>query len=301
MNELSKELKKMLPKFGPGDVYEFELLGIKTRKIDGGRETKVYPSIKKIPASTVIYDPGAEQEVTLNYIKRVYPATNKHENERVELGKIEFKKSEKGRKILRGNNPADRKLFEYLYLCQWNASNVGQSYHVVNDNPNYKFKFVDNKAVNKNKLDAKKMKLQAMNIALSLSDKDMRILCEKLKSDPSIEPKFNFEDHWEDEDIRTRLVTFAENNPAKIITKNKEYNFAIEQLVRDAFDKKIISHDKAKKQIIWTKGKGLLITCAANKKPHNELANYFMTDEGKQDLEVIVAQLKSGDNDASDE
>jgi hypothetical protein len=294
MKGISKELQKLIPEFKAGETYEFELLNLKTTKLSNGRSGKLVPSRVIIPSSCSIKDPGTNETITINYVDIVLPSTAKSD-ERVKLGRVEFVKSEKGRKILRGNNGKDKDLFEYLYLCAWGKHSEGQPWHYEPKNGAYKFKFVDRANLKKNEIEKKRKRHAAISIALDLSDKDMRILCEKLQSDKNIDPPFVYSEKWLEDDLRDRLVNFAEKNPGKVIDKHEQYNLAIENLVRDALKAEIIIHDKPKKQVIWGTGQGLLVTVPKGKQVKDILATYFMTEEGKNDLEAIVAQLK-GDN-----
>jgi hypothetical protein len=291
MNGISKKLQNMIPDFKEGEIYEFELLRLRNAEMDGGRFNKIVPSKVVIPPSCSIFDPDTEENITISLIEQIIPASPNRE-EKVLLGKADFYKSEGGRKVIYGKEKGKKTLYEYLYLCPWNEANKDKPWHIPPRRNEYKFKFVDRENNKKNLLDKRKKRIKAQNIAFELGSKELQILCDKLSMEKNLSSKFIYDKTWSESELREKLAAFGERNPGLVISKHSEYNMAIERLVRDALERGIIKHDKAKKQVVWGKGGGLIIEVPSKKKAPDVLGAYFMTDEGKDELEAIVAQMK---------
>lgn len=300
MKGISKKLQDLIPQYKEGKTFEFKLDGLESTRTDKGRTHLMIPALKNVPSENVIYDPwggedGGGENITISFIKmeRVNKAGSKNDQPSVELGRTQFHKSEKGRKTFSGNRKADLNEFEYLFLCGYNSANIGKPWHLEPNRGSYIYHYVDREVVNKATLDSKKMRHQAESIAFDLSDADLRILCKKLSEDKGVNPPFVYKEHWTEEEVRSILHKFAGTNPGKVITKHKEYNFAIEGLIKEAIAQKIIKHDKAKKEAVYVSSGALIVVVPQNKKLNDVLANYFMTPEGKDDLATIVAQLQA--------
>lgn len=291
MNGISKKLQNMIPDFKEGEIFEFELLGLKKSDMEGGRFGKVIPAKVVIPPSCAIYDPDKGENVTISLIEQVIPASPNRE-ETVILGKANFNKAEGGRKVLYGKDKGRKSLYEYLYLCPWNAANKDKPWHIPPTRNEYKFQFVNREGNKRDLLDKRKQKIKAQSIAFELAEKELRILCEKLAMEKNPTAKFIYDGTWSESEVRERLAAFGERYPGLVISKHDEYNMAIEKLVRDALDSGIIKHEKAQKTIVWGKGGGIIIEVPSRKKAPDVLGAYFMTEEGKDDLEAIVAQMK---------
>ena len=291
MNGISKKLQNMIPDFKEGEIYEFNLIGLKKADNDKGGFGFIIPAKVVIPPSCSIIDPGTNERITISLIEQVIPASPNREETTI-LGKPDFFKAEKGRKFIHGNEKGKISLYEYLYLCSWNESNKGKPWHIPPVRNEYKFKFVDRENNKKNILDKRKQRIKAQSIAFDLSEKELRILCEKLFKDKNSTAKFIYDKTWSESETRERLAAFAERYPGLVIAKHGEYNMAIEKLIKDALEKGIIKHEKGTKQVVYGKGGALIVEIPQRKNVADVLGAYFMTDEGKMDLETIVGLMK---------
>ena len=288
MQNISEELRKQIPKFESGKMYGFQLLG--TRYSQSLKRLLVPNSINILPQD-VIYDPFTDSEVEIECHDRTLP------NGQVILKKIMFRKDEAGKKLLNGSKKGDKSLFEYLWLSNYNAANRDKEWF-IEPKGGCKYTFLEPEKSSQEKLDVLKMQHKAQEVVFNLSDKDIKIVCEALANSQA--DKFNYNPKMLESQMRESLIDFANRNPSRVITLDKELNLEVRNAIRAAKDAGIISYDVKKQEIVWTDTGNRITIIEPGKDAETTLVGYFVTKKGSEVLKTILANLQKkegkGDN-----
>ena len=166
LNDISPELQKAIPKLGPNDSAEYRLLSM--RKDPENEGQWLIPFIQGIPSRYTIVDPGTDSIADIAYITRIKSKTTKSGRvEEPDIPVLAFTRSQGGRITLQGNNPQDRLLHEYLFLCPLNAASP-----LASNSVKAIYEYVDVKAKARKGIERMNRKLEAMRKIAELTEAD---------------------------------------------------------------------------------------------------------------------------------
>tara|TARA_R110002126_G_scaffold86464_1_gene208619 strand:- start:14210 stop:15097 length:888 start_codon:yes stop_codon:yes gene_type:complete len=286
MDKFSKKLLEQAPKFEKGKIYVFQLEGL--RKVKGGI---VIPAGVIIPSSYSIYDTGDGTNKTINIVDKIVPGT-KGKDPTIKLKDVVFDKNLKGKIVCDGSKQRERDLFHYLYFSPFNKANKGKEFHIPSK-AGYLYKYIDNDKIEIMSVDKKKKALAAQNLAMTIDEDQLRIICEQLGKDKNSKPKFLYKDSMSEEGLRMSLVAFAEKNPVKVLRLDDEVDLALRGLIKDAIKGEVIYHDKALEQASWCDTREPIVVVPSGSSMDSILVGYLLTTDGDKVRETMMKSLKA--------
>ena len=265
-NNYSKELIKKIPR---GSTVMYKLSDIQPDPDNEGRF--LIPAYRNVPSTDEIYDPVSDDYVQIAYITNV-----KADGEAV-LGEINFTRMGGGCIVLNGNNPTNKKIYQYLELSNSNLSNKNR----VTSKSGF-FKKADEKADAISERKERKIILQAMQKASNLNTDDVKFVASSLGM------KLN----KSEDELRNDVEEFAEFNPEDFLNITLQQTNRTESLVREAVDLRIITHNQKSAKFVWRESKKDIFTYKKKigVKPFYEIAEYLQT-ENQEELEAIESRV----------
>ena len=190
------------------------------------------PASKNVPPTDEVYIDG--EWCPIAYITRVDAS-----GEAV-LGDIEFTKREAGILRLSGNNPEHRKLYEYLELCNFNASREDRSDSVAPI-----FKRVDTEKDAQDERAERLFIRNAINKAVELSSEDVKFAAGSLGMNINVS----------ETTLRNHLERYAEDYPDKFMSLVEQKSNRIVATIKEAVSMKLIQNSTKFKKFIWVETK----------------------------------------------
>lgn len=225
-NNISKELTPPILK--PGEVAVFRLLGIKGKPEDP--DNYRCPSYKDVPSTDRIYDPYAQDYVDIANIESVGVGGQ------VNLRTSYFESISGGMITLKGGRIKDVELYQYLSLCNYNASNPNRS----SDSPAI-FERLNPVANAENKRKARSTRRQALNIAADMNANTCREFAAAMGWDDGQELAL----------LRDRIEEYADSNPTEFIKKSKNKQNSLSALIARSQKAGEISFDSKTNSWKW--------------------------------------------------
>ena len=208
-NNISKE--SMPPKLKKGETAVFRLLGISGSP--SNPETYKCPTHRGVPSTDRVYDPATDEYVDLAHIKSIGKGGSPI------MGRIFFERSSGGMITLRAGARTQEELYEYLSLCNYNASNAHRSSDVQPI-----FERLNPVAKAESKRKTRSTRRQALNIAADMNASTCR--------------EFAAAMGWDDAQdlvlLRDRIEEYADTNPTQFIKKSKNKQNSISALISRA-------------------------------------------------------------------
>lgn len=236
-NNVSNELKPVPLK--RGGVATYRLLTGRvdpSRKDDLGRPVISFGKAVRIPTSDRIWDPfknafvdiGVVKEFTANNVTRTkaFYVTNGGDYEN------------NGIFQLSGNSNDDSEVYEFLEISNYNAS-------FEHRDPSVEplFERVDFSKENNKKVILITKKADALMRATHMSLTEMRDFCAQM----------NWNETAEENEVRSKVLTFAEQYPEKFVELLSDVQANTRSLVKQATTKGVVQYDPAQHRYVWGK------------------------------------------------
>lgn len=205
-NNISKEL--IPPVLKTGEVVIFKLLGIKGKPEDP--DNYRCPSYKDVPSTDRIYDPHAQEYVDIANIESVGVGGQ------INLRTSYFESRSGGMITLVGGRRKDVELYEYLTLCNFNASNPNRS-----SDSEAIFERLNPYKDSESKRKTRATKRQALNIAADFNAAACREFAAVM----------GWNENQELARLRDVIEEYAESNPSEFIAKSKNKQNKLKALI----------------------------------------------------------------------
>lgn len=243
INDLSASLKKKIPHLKPGESAEYKLLNIRKDPENPGQW--IIPSMVIVPSRTQIIDGDEVRDI--GYIRRVDSrATETGRKEVPEYPEIAFVRENAGSIILSGDNPADKLMHEYLFLCPLNENSP-----VRDRNTTPLYRYVDVKAEAESALEEMDEQVRAMTFVGTITP--AKGLFDYAYLVTGIDTK--------DEKVaRARLGKVAQDNPKLFFSIVDSMDSKIKVVFMRAMSEGIIGYDAQTGAIRWSKTKETICT-----------------------------------------
>ena len=236
INSISAALVKKIPPLKVGQSAEYRLLNIVPDPENPGM-WKI-PSMVIIPSRITVLD-GDEIRDIAYITKLVSKPTKDGRIEEPQMPEIAFTREQAGRIILNGDNPADRLLHEYLFLCPFNESSPCKGAEVA------RFKYIDARAEAEAELNLLDEEMRAMSFISGLTPSkgvfDYALILSGVDTN--------------DEKVaRATLARHAKENPKLFFDVVESIDSKIKVLFLRAMKENIIMYDAKMGQIKWSTG-----------------------------------------------
>ena len=265
-NQFSATMQRKLK---PDERATYRILNVRPDPDNAGKF--LMPAAYQIRSTDVVYDKTKGDFVTIAAIERI-----DNDGNPVFLN-IVFTSSNLGYLFLNGSNPVHQKIYQFVELSNFNASNKDR-----NDSENEAiFYRVDNKKEAIEERTLRKLIVKAVNTALELDDKRAKEVAMALGIDAETI-----------EEIRNQLEDFSEENPEEFIEIVESASLGLETMIKEAIKKGVIKNDVNAQVFAWAEtGKELMkYKKAPNKNYIKELADY-LEENAPDELEAIKNRL----------
>lgn len=270
LNDISKELLAMVPKLGPKDTAEYRLLTLQKDEENPGKWKIPYAT--GVRSRSTIIDPFHNEMAEIAYISSIKSRPTKSGRiEEPDIKPIAFLRQQAGRIILRGDNPQDVLLHEYLYLCPLNASSpVRNSELPVYD-------YIDVRANAKKGIQKMNRKLEAMGFISKLTPADGLFDYAYMVS--RVETT-------EEEVAKFHLVEFAEADPDKFFEMVDSMDSQIKVTYLRGISQGVLNYDAQTGTIRWAKSQEV-ITAIPKAVTRREDAFLLWAKSGAANMKVV--------------
>jgi DNA-dependent RNA polymerase auxiliary subunit epsilon len=260
--------EKMIRKLKPNERAIYRVNNVRPDPDNYGKF--LMPSALQIRSTDVILDKGTNEFVPIAAIERTDIDGNPT------FINIVFSATNLGYLFLNGNNPLHQKIYQYVELCNWNASNPDR-----NEEEESLFSRVDAKKEAIQERGLRKLIVKAVNLALELDDKRAREVGSALGIDAE-----------STEELRNELEDYAGDNPEEFLEILERASLANETLLKDAVKANVIKNNINAQAFEWVEsGKEIFkYKKAPNKNYFKELADY-LEQENPDELIAIKTRL----------
>lgn len=194
------------------------------------------PAALQIPSTDTVYDKEKDDYVPIAFIEKV-----KIDGAAI-FGDIVFTGQNMGYLFLNGNNASHQKIYQYIELCNFNASNPDRD-----SSAEALFERIDSKKEAVNERAIRKLIVKAVNLALELDDKKAIEVAAALGIEAdSIE------------ETRNALEDYAGENPEEFLEVAERASIETEKLLKDAVKKNIIVNNVNASRFEWAETKKVI-------------------------------------------
>ena len=225
-NKFSKQYEKVLK---PGEYATYRLLNIKENDPDNPGKPLI-PAAVMIPSTDKIYDKKVEDFVDIAFLDRP------DKDGEAEFGNIVFTRAGLGILHLNGNNAMHRKMYQFMEICNFNASNEDR-------NPQEGepiFYKVDAKREAKEERTLRRLVVSAVNRAMEM--KDDKIMETALALGLNVSGI---------EEARNKVEEFAEMDPEEFFELIQRASLEAESILKKAMQEGIIRNNINACQFEW--------------------------------------------------
>jgi hypothetical protein len=269
MIEWNKHKSKVTPlKKGQKATYELINIGVDQLSTD---QRPAIPFMMGVPTKDRIIDEG-DEVADIAYIKGYT------HGDQPQFGEITFTKAMAGTITLSGDRPEERKMYEYMELCNYNASNPKRDQGI-----NPIFKRQDYKKDKAEERSRRNLLVEALNASKKLTAVETKRLAVALN--------ITAEDQ---DEVAIRIEEFAENNPAKFLAMLENADLSIME-VADAAQKAGLILVDAQARKIMSSNKSTLYTWApeAGVDWKEKFVQFTKSEEGQAFYKEIQSSLKA--------
>lgn len=274
MDKISKDIQVSLPK----EPVTYQLLNIQADPVNRGR--LIIPTSRMIPNIDTIYDPGDKQVKVIKYVVGMETVTTSDGKPTIveKLGDIFFYKNALGQITISPNNPKDVALYQYMEICNFNASNPHRDKNI-----NPIFQKLDKTRDAKEEFNREIQRNEAISKALNMPYEQLRVLAEQLKVDTNRDPY----------EVRMAMKVKAEQTPGIFIENSKvDVMDTIAAQMKEAEDKKIIAFIEEENKWVWGQNKVTLLQLQPGMEAKEALIRFLVEDiKGQQSLKKILAKF----------
>ena len=269
MIEWNKHNVKVTPlKRGQKVTYELVNIGIDPLSTDQRPEI---PFMLGVPTRDRILD-NDDNVVDIAYI------TNYTHGDQPQFGEITFTKAMGGTITLSGDRPEEKRMYEYMELCNYNASNPKRDTSV-----NPIFKRQDYKKDKADERSRRNLLVDALTASKKLTAVETRRLAVALN--------ITAEDA---DEVSIRIEEFAEKNPAKFLAMLENADLSIMEVADAAQKAGLILVDQQARKIL-SSNKSTLYTWApeAGVDWKEKFVQFTKSEEGQAFYKEIQSSLKA--------
>ena len=267
-NNLSDKLLKSVPPLKRGDSVSFVLTDLATDPVTG---LEIIPE-RNVPSTDIIFDGDTPVDIA---------ALQSVDSQGVEtFDIIWFERSGGGVITLNGSIPAHQDKYTYLMLSNYNESNPNRD-----KTKTAFFKKIDPVGDAKRKSDELRAKHDAVTLALSLPDDEIRTLISARggNSDAPIET------------LRSQIEEFAFNDPVGFKASAQSKTNELRALVQRCLDRGVLKFDGRNNKFSWGKSGEDIVTVArstGSDKVTGMVEFLTSTDQGSAVAKELDKQLK---------
>lgn len=258
----------MVRKLKPNERATYRILNVKP---DPDNYNKfIIPAALQIPSTDIIWDESKKDFITIACIQRT-----KNDGDPI-FESIIFEGRTMGYIFLSGNNPADQKKYQFLELCNFNASNEAR-----NKDVEPLFMRIDTKKEAITERAIRKLVVKAVNKALDLDDQTAKEVASALGIDAATI-----------EEIRNLLEDYASDMPEDFLEVLERASVSTEASLKEAIKQGYIKNNTASSQFEWSEtGKEIFkYKKAAGKNYVRELAEY-LEENNPDEIHSIKTRL----------
>lgn len=255
-------------KLKPNERAVYRVINIKEDPDNYGKF--IIPTALQIPSTDIIYDKVKDDFVTIACIERV------GDKGEANFANIVFTSQTMGYIFLNGNNSLHQKMYQFMELCNYNASNKER-----NNESEILFQRIDAKKDAINERELRRKIYDAVSKALMLDDKQAKDVANSL----------GFSGGSLDE-IRNYLEDYATDNPEEFLTLVERASLSSESMLREAVKAGFIRNNINASRFEWadTKTEIYKYKKVPNKNYFKELAEYLEANNPDV-LEAISTRL----------
>lgn len=274
LNRFEDESK--LPALKPGEKAVFRILNI--RYDPDTPNQLMIPLITFIRPKQRIVDPTCRTKDKIVTIAHVVEENMEGD---AKLEHPKFTHSEGGYKVLFGNNPKDVDEYQFLKMCNENATNEYRNQNVVPV-----FEEVIPKLIAEKNRNTRNLRFEAMEIAKKMKESEVREFAASMS--------------WEQNDdigvLRDSVEEMAESDPEEFLSRLKDGSRTIRAAIKEAFDAEIIFYDIQKKRFAFKADDSTIFAVTSRVPPKeyvNTLADFFVSDSNAKNVfDLIVNRTK---------
>jgi hypothetical protein len=260
--------EKMIRKLKPDERAIYRVNNVRPDPDNQGKF--LMPSALQIRSTDVILDKGTNEFVPIAAIERTDLDGNPT------FINIVFNATNLGYLFLNGNNPVHQKIYQYVELCNWNASNPDR-----NQEEELLFSRID--AVKEAKIERslRKTIVKAINMAIEMDDIKAREVAMALGIDGETI-----------EEIRNALEDYAEDSPEEFVLVAERASLEFESLIKEAIKRGIINNNINNQVFEWaeTKKEILKYKKGPGRNYIKELADYLQ-ENNPDELNAIKTRI----------
>lgn len=267
-NDISKE--SMPPKLKRGEKAVYRILGIKG---DPSRpETFKIPSAVNVPGKDRVYDSLKEEYVDIANIKSVGVGG------KMKCHSVWFQKEYNGVLVFDGSRRDDAEIYEYLELCNYNASNRNRSQDVK---PIFERVNPTEQAEKKRK--TRSTRRQALNVAAEMNAADVRDFAATMG--------------WDDKQdlvvLRDLIEDYADTNPTEFIKKSKNKQNSLSALINRAKKSGVLKFDNRANGWKWADTNEVICNVArGTDKVESLVVHITESSNGSEIIKTLQKALK---------
>lgn len=267
VNAIDKKTKPVALKRGESATYR--LLGVKINSKDPSK-TKV-PCSQNVPNRDRIWDENKSEFVDIAMIASIGAEGPAYRT-------LWFEKQNLGTIVLQGGAVRDAEAYEFMELCNYNASNPKRDETIP-----ALFYRVDLKKESDSRRKGRSTKRQALNLAAEMGAADIRNFVAMMG--------------WqEDQDLvvlRDKVEEYAESHPEEFVRRSKNKQNAIYALISRAKTARVITFDGASNTWKWSDSQEQICTVARGTKKEDSLVAHLVESEhGGEVLKALKTALK---------
>lgn len=275
--ELANLVKAAMPK--PGQVVWFESIRPKAR----GATVLPYDRI---------FDPNLGESgeyVDIAYITGREPAKGPGGTPKEIHGRIQFTRLNHGRIGIVGGNKQDEQMFFYLFLTNYNTTNVDKPWFIPGKNPVFRQDATARREEEQIEFDRKVR--QAQDAIDKMTPTKLREIASGL------DLKFAKGSKGNETSVIAALYKIAKTNPSKILGIDKDVSIKMKSDVRRAEKLGLIKYDPALKIWMWPETGDKICTLNPTKSAVDSMVAYFLSSGGKT-YTFLLDQIERAEKDA---
>lgn len=267
-----------------GEKVEYELINIQKDALDKtgqklgipfiygiGNEDRVYVSIEKQHRKGE-YDGIEGVYVDIAFIEK------EHRNGEYTMGNIHFRKENAGAIIIKGGSAVEQAKFEFMEMCNWNASNPNRDTSVK-----AVFQRVDYKERAQARRKERNLQNEAFNKAKSMGLNELNRMAVAM----------GYMSEMDEDSIRDKVEDYAFANPERFLNMTENTDTLIQYNAVQAKKEGLISVDMQKRKIFNSNGQTLYTWMPeSNVNWTEKFVDFVKSEEGEEFYKSLTTALK---------
>jgi len=252
-----------------GESATYRLLGVNINPKDPSK-TKV-PCSQNVPVRDRIWDSNKNEFVDIAMIASI-------DSNGPQYRTLWFEQQNMGTIVLQGGAVRDAEAYEFMELCNYNASNPNRD-----DSINALFFRVDPKQAAEKTRKERTTKRQALNLAAEMGAADIRNFVAMMGWDEKQELVV----------LRDKVEEYAESHPDEFVRRSKNKQNAIFALISRAKTARVITFDTQSNTWKWVdSGEQICTVARGTKREESLVAHLVESEHGGEVLNALKTALK---------